>query len=436
MDLSAQGKKQNLVHGPLSIAIGRPMVTYFFFNVQGAVVYGLSQIISYFANMAIILFDNEFRKGLLPFTYTKSVADMRFGIFSIRERWEQKGQQQVFIHTEKYLQPLYPLPGNGEYLWIDAAIMPDQDLLDSILSLEPGCCLADEKGLIAGKTGIAFELFDSANSLQFFTNIRDHSTAKRLEHPWQLMQWNDEMIRADFTVITKGRISQKIPATINVLQAADIFIEEGAKLTYCSLNAGTGPIYIGKNSEIMEGSVIRGPFVLGDNAVLKLNSRVYGATTLGPNCMGGGEIKNTVMMGYSNKAHDGYLGDSVIGEWCNFGAGSTNSNVKNNASDVKVWDIGSEKYVGVGQKCGVIMGDYSRVAINSAINTGSVISVSCNVFGAGLLPTIIGNFSWGVSGIKYEFEKACHDIDNWKKMKSRSLSEAETSVLQYIFENY
>ena len=383
--------------------------------------------------MAIILFDNEFRKGLFPLTYTKAVADLRFGIVSIKERWELKSKQTVFVHTEKYLQALHHLPGSDEYLWIDASVMPDGELLDSILSLEPGCCLADEKGLIAGKTSIAFDLFDAANSLQLFENIRDHKAVKRLEHPWQLMQWNDEMIRADFGLITKGRSPQPLSATVSIVQPADIFIEEGARLQFCTLNAATGPIYIGKNAEVMEGSVIRGPFVLGENSVLKLNSRIYGATTLGPNCMGGGEIKNTVMMGYSNKAHDGYLGDSVVGEWCNFGAGSTNSNIKNTASEVKVWDMGSEKYMGAGQKCGVIMGDYSKVAINSSINTGAVIGVSCNVFGAGLLPTIIPNFSWGVSGTKYEFEKAIRDINNWKKIKSCFLSEAETSVLEYIF---
>ena len=169
------------------------------------------------------------------------------------------------------------------------------------------------------------------------------------------------------------------------------------------------------------------------NSVLKLSSRVYGATTIGPFCVAGGEIKNTVMMGYSNKAHDGYLGDSVIGEWCNFGAGSTNSNIKNTAGEVKVWDMASEKYLPVGQKCGVIMGDYSRVAINSAINTGTVIGVSCNVFGVGLLPTIISNFSWGMSGTKYEFEKAIRDINNWKNLHRQKLTPSETSILQYIF---
>ncbi len=312
-------------------------------------------------------------------------------------------------------------------------MIPDGDLIDTILSLDSSCCIADEKGLIAGRTKISFDDFDAANSLALFQNITDHALVKRIEHPWQLMQWNDGMIRKDYFLVTRDRISQAIPSSVNTIQPENIFIEEGAKLSFCTLNASTGPIYIGKNAEIMEGSVIRGPFVLGENSVLKLNSRVYGATTLGPSCMGGGEIKNTVMMGYSNKAHDGYLGDSVVGEWCNFGAGSTNSNIKNTAGEVKVWDMDSKQYLPVGNKCGVILGDYSRVAINSSINTGSVIGVSCNVFGAGLLPTIVSNFSWGVVGTKYEFAKALADINNWKKLKGHVLSKEESSVLEYIF---
>ncbi len=250
------------------------------------------------------------------------------------------------------------------------------------------------------------------------------------------MQWNDEMIRADLKIATKERISQPVPSTVNTLQPADIFIEEGATLNYCTLNASTGPIYIGKDAEIMEGTVIRGPFALGNNSVIKMNSRIYGATTLGPFCMGGGEIKNSVLMGFSNKAHDGYLGDSVVGEWCNFGAGSTNSNVKNTAAEVKIWDMSAKKYIPVGQKCGVIMGDYSRLAINSSVNTGTMIGVSCNVFGAGLLPTIIDNFSWGVAGIKYDFEKAVEAIINWKKLKQQEITSEQIAVLGYIFENY
>lgn len=385
--------------------------------------------------MAIILFDNHTRRGLYPFTLTRAVADLRFGIFSMKERWERMSGQPVLVATEPYLQALYPVIPAGMHTWVDASVMVDAELYNRILSLENDSCIADEQGLIAGKTEQSLQAANS-NTLSAFTHVGNHAPVHRLAHPWQLMQWNDTQVRTDFVLAIKNRITQPIPETAHAVQPGQIFIEEGARLSYCILNAATGPIYIGKNAEIMEGSVVRGPFVMGDHAVLKMNSRVYGATTLGPSCMGGGEIKNTVMMGYSNKAHDGYLGDAVIGEWCNFGAGSTNSNIKNTAGEVKVWDMGAEKYVGVGQKCGVIMGDYSRVAINSSINTGSMIGVSSNVFGAGLLPTIIPNFAWGVTGTRYEPKKAFEAIENWKRLKGATLTDSEIAVLQYIFDHY
>jgi len=382
--------------------------------------------------MALILFDPTNRESLFPLTSTKAFASLRFGIFSIAERWQWKTKQEIFVHTEAYLQPLYTLPSEAAHYWVNASVMPDEALIERILELPLEHCLCDEIGMIAAKTAIPFADFQ-ANATQF-QQCHHYQIVKRLQHPWEIMLWNDAMIREDFKLVTKGRASQPISPTVNLLQQADIFIEEGAKLEFCTLNSKTGPIYIGKDAEIMEGSSIRGPFVLGTNSLVKMNSRIYGATTLGPGVLGGGEIKNTVIMGFTNKAHDGYLGDAVIGEWCNFGAGTTNSNVKNTAGDVKVWDYGTNTYQSVGQKCGLIMGDYSRISINSTINTGSVIGVSCNVFGAGLLPTIIEDFSWGASGNRYDFKKALFAIDNWKKMKWSSLTEEETSVLKVIFD--
>ena len=381
--------------------------------------------------MSLILFDPAKRESLFPLTSTKAFASLRFGILTIAERWQWKTKEEVFVHTVDYLQALYPLPNDHTHYWVNASVMPDDALIERIFDLPLGHCLCDENGLIAAKLDLVFGEFQ-ANPDQYQV-CHQYSNVKRLEHPWEIMLWNDAMIREDFKLVTKGRASQPISPTVNLLQQADIFIEEGAKLEFCTLNSKTGPIYIGKDAEIMEGSSIRGPFVLGTNALVKMNSRIYGATTLGPGVLGGGEIKNSVIMGFTNKAHDGYLGDAVVGEWCNFGAGTTNSNVKNTAGDVKVWDYGTNNYQSVGQKCGLIMGDYSRISINSSINTGSVIGVSCNVFGAGLLPTIIEDFSWGASGNRYDFEKALYAIDNWKIMKWSSLSEAETSVLKVIF---
>ena len=382
--------------------------------------------------MAIILFDTESRNSLFPLTYTKAIAALRFGILTIQERWALKSKEEVFIKTENYLQTLYPTPILHDHIWVDASVMPDDMLLVEILNLENGSCIIDEFGFVAGRTSIGFHDFTPDISL-FNNPIKTPEKVKRLKYCWELMLWNDSMIREDFKLVTKGRSSQPISPTVQVVQTADIFIEDGAKLEFCTLNSKTGPIYIGKDAEIMEGSCVRGPFSMGFNSVLKMNSRIYGATSLGPCCMGGGEIKNSVIMGYTNKAHDGYLGDAVIGEWCNMGAGSTNSNVKNTAGEVKVWNYATNSYIGVGQKCGLIMGDYSRVAINSSINTGTIVGVSCNVFGAGLLPTIFNNFSWGISGNRYDLKKAFYAIDNWKKMKNLHITEAETSILETIF---
>jgi UDP-N-acetylglucosamine diphosphorylase/glucosamine-1-phosphate N-acetyltransferase len=381
--------------------------------------------------MAIVLFDNSSRNSLFPLTYTKAVAALRFGILTIQERWAMKTKEDVFVHTEAYLQLLYPTPILIDHIWIDASVMPDDQLVNAILNLEAGTCLVDDKGLVAGRISVAFNEFKADISL--FEKQLQIAATKRLNYCWEMMQWNDLMIREDFKMVTKGRASQPISPTVQVMQTADIFIEEGAKLEFCTLNSTTGPIYIGKDAEIMEGTCVRGPFSLGFNSVLKMNSRIYGATSLGPSCMGGGEIKNSVIMGYTNKAHDGYLGDAVIGEWCNMGAGATNSNVKNTAGDVKVWNYATNSYLSVGQKCGLIMGDYSRIAINSSINTGTIVGVSCNVFGAGLLPTIFNNFCWGVTGNKYDLKKAFFAIDNWKKMKNLTITEAETSILESIF---
>lgn len=389
----------------------------------------------YICIMAIVLFDNLLRDNLAPLSLNKAVADIRLGILTIKERWAKQFNNPVFVHTSTLLQPLYPIPAEGEHIWIDASILPTEKLLKLINELRPGQALVDEIGLIAGIHHLPFESFDPFDFSSNFTEQILLDEIERINYPWDLLLHNASYIKYDFNLLTKTRKSQSIPSTVQVVQTTDIFIEEGAKLSYCILNSTTGPIYIGKNAEVMEGTTIRGPFSLGENSVLKMNSRIYGATTLGPYCMGGGEIKNSIMMGYSNKAHDGYLGDAVIGEWCNFGAGSSNSNLKNSAADVAVWAMKQKKMVVVGPKCGVIMGDYSRVAINSSINTGSVIGLSCSVFGAGLLPKRIHNFSFGIDGKKYNINDAISDIDNWQKMKGKSLSKIDINILNQLYQS-
>jgi len=385
--------------------------------------------------MPIILFDNQYRKKLFPLTATKAVADLRIGILKRKEWWQLKANQPIFVHTETYLQPLYEAFPVGDHTWIDASLIPSHDLLDRLLSLDRNEALVDETCLIAGRLDNASSSFNPNHSLQQFEKIIDYTEARRAVFPQQLFQWNDEAIRSHFSLLTTGKTSQALSSTNQTISPENIFIEEGASVEHSILNASTGPIYIGKNATILEGCIVRGPLALCEGATLKMGSKIYGATTIGTKSVGGGEIKNAILSDFSNKAHDGYLGDSIIGEWCNLGAGTSNSNVKNNAGEVKLWNYYTNAYEPAGQKCGVIMGDYSRAAINSSINTGSSIGTCCNVFGEGLLPTLIEHFSWGTkNSSRYNWDKALQDINNWKKLKGKVLTDEEVAVLKYIFE--
>ena len=254
---------------------------------------------------------------------------------------------------------------------------------------------------------------------------------KQMNYPWQIFQYNDWAIRKDFEMIAFGRESQPISSTNKIIGGENIFLEEGAIVEHSFLNASSGPIYIGKNASVMEGCMIRGALALCEGAVLKMGSKIYGATTIGPFCTAAGEIKNSVMFGYSNKAHDGYLGDSVLGEWCNLGAGTTNSNVKNTAGEVKVWSNGDSEYLPVGLKCGLLMGDYSRAAINTSFNTGTVVGVCCNIFGEYFPPKLVSDFTWGKE--RYTFAKVLQDISNWKQLKGMTLTENEINTLKHLY---
>ncbi|MEP6513509.1 MAG: putative sugar nucleotidyl transferase [Parafilimonas sp.] len=385
--------------------------------------------------MAIVLFDNSNRESLYPLTRTKAMADLRCGIFTMKDRWETKTKVAVFIHTAQYLCGLYKFIPQDELLWIDAAVFADDELTDKIFSLENGVAIADAKGLIAGRLQMPASSFSAENALQYFETIIDVADTNRLEYPWQLFHWNDEMLRKDFAAITKNRTSQQLNDSNKLINEENIFIEDGADINFTIINASAGPVYIGRNTTIMEGCLIRGPFAMCEGSVLKMGAKIYGTTTLGPYCTVGGEIKNVVMQAYSNKAHDGYLGDSVIAEWCNLGAGTSNSNVKNTGKNIFIWDEVNKNFIDAGMKCGMIMGDYSRTAINSSLNTGTVIGVCCNVFGEGLLPKRIPDFNWGTKAIcLYEFDKAIEDIQRWKEMKQQSVTDAERDILKYIFE--
>jgi UDP-N-acetylglucosamine diphosphorylase/glucosamine-1-phosphate N-acetyltransferase len=275
------------------------------------------------------------------------------------------------------------------------------------------------------------------------------SLARGIRYPWDIIRLNAAALIDDFALLTDGKTSQPIPASVQTISPENIFIEKDARISHSILNASTGPIYIGKNAEIMEGSMIRGPFALCEGAVVKMGSTIYGATTIGPYSIVGGEIKNSIIFGYSNKGHDGYLGDSVIGEWCNLGAGTSNSNLKNNASEVKVWNPGKKQFLAAGLKCGLLMGDYSRCSINTSFYTGTLVGVCCQILGGSMTPKYIPSFSWAnhTAGgsfdpggqqdppfSKYRFDKAMLDIANWKRLKGHSMTDNEIQILKHIFE--
>ena len=387
-----------------------------------------------------IIFTEEFcqPENLHPFTLTRQMQDIRIGILTIREKWERMLGLSSFDQKEDDYKDLHRSVNideaveDGVCFMIHGNVLPAAKLVKAVRRLKDGEFIATSSG-----NGIIYrftrnEIVDR-HKIRVGNAVMIKEEIKTIQYPWDIFQLNDWAIRQDFELLTRKRKSQKISKTNKIINRSQVFIEKGAKMEHCIINASAGPVYIGKDAEVMEGCIIRGPFAMGEGACLKLGTKVYGATTVGPCCVAGGEIKNSVLFGYSNKAHDGYLGDSVIGEWCNMGAGTTNSNLKNNVSNVKIWTLKGE--MNAGMKCGVMMGDYSRTAVNTAINTGTVIGICCNVFGTGLTPKYIPNFSWGSEGVKrYDFEKIFPDIEGWKKLKGQTLSDEEKSILKYIFE--
>jgi len=392
--------------------------------------------------MQKIIFTEEFcqPENLHPFTLTRQIQDIRIGILTIREKWEKWLGLPSFDKWEDDYKDLDRSVrvdkniGDDVFLMIHGNVLPTPKIIKAIPKLKNGEFIS-----VNGNAGIVFRFTKNEilepHKIKIVKALTLKDKIKALQYPWEIFQWSQEEIEQDFELLTKKRKSQTISRTNVVIKPSNIFIEKGAKVEYSTLNASTGPIYIGKRAEVMEGCMIRGPFALGDHAVLKMGSRIYGATSIGPYCVAAGEIKNSILFGYSNKAHDGYLGDSVIGEWCNLGAGTSNSNLKNNAGQVKIST--PKGHVAAGYKCGVLMGDYSRTMINTALNTGTVVGASCNVFGAGLTPKYLSSFSWGNDGIdRYQFDRAITDIENWKRLKGKKLSKNEKSILKYIFEHF
>lgn len=382
--------------------------------------------------MNYILFDGPSRNALLPFTYTRPVADIRIGILTIREKWELFLGSTTTTVTEDYLSDKFPMVELEENIMINASYLPTKALVKQIKNLSANQAVYDGDSLVA-----FYSLEDQAIELDEFEGFQSEDPLLNIQATWDIFSKNAAAITADFELLTANRSSEKIPDKTIAFNPENIFIEPGARLPYCVLNASNGPIYIGRNSEIMEGSLVRGPFALCEGATLKMGAKIYGATTIGPNSRVGGEVNNSVFFANSNKSHDGYLGNAVIGEWCNLGADSNNSNLKNNYTEVRLWSYETENFAKTGlQFCGLMMGDHSKCGINTMFNTGTVVGVSANIFGSGYPRNFIPSFSWGgAKGISTYLTAKAFEVAN-VVMDRRGLefSDQERAILEQVFE--
>lgn len=386
--------------------------------------------------MNYILFDHN-RDNLLPLTFTRPVAGIRIGILTIKEKWEKHLGAQVSTFTEDYLSDKFPAEYtiDEDNVWINGAVCPNPRLIQEITKLKRGQELVSGDVLIARNSGDEKVFTDKAN--RSYEEFESHAHGLEIKNLWDIFSKNGEELQRDFDLLTKGRNSHVLSHSNRLINPDNIFVEEGVKAECVILNAETGPIYIGKHAELMEGSIVRGPFSLGEHSMLKLGAKIYGPSTIGPHCKVGGEVNNTVILGYSNKAHDGFLGNSVIGEWCNIGADSNNSNLKNNYAEVKLWSYEKEKFESTGLTfCGLIMADHSKCGINTMFNTGTVVGVSANIFGAGFPRNFIADFSWGGAAgfTTYKLKEAFQTAEKVMSRRDVPLSAADKSILEKVFE--
>lgn len=382
--------------------------------------------------MNYILFDGTVRNALLPLTYTKPVAEIRIGILTIREKWEKYLGYTTTTLTEDYLEEKYPMVEMEQNIMINASFLPTLELVEKIVNLEENQAIFLNDEVIAFYTTFTQEEVNFDN----YEQLNISSEVLQVKNTWDIFSLNDKAIQLDFDFLTQGRKSQPIPEGVQVLNKENIFIEEGAEVLFSTLNASNGPIYIGADSTVMEGCNVRGPFALCEQSVLKMGAKIYGGTTIGPSSKVGGEVNNSVFSGYSNKGHDGFLGNSVIGEWCNLGADTNNSNLKNNYAPVRLWSYETEKFAETGlQFCGLIMGDHSKCGINTMFNTGTVIGVSANIFGTGFPRNFVPSFSWGGAAgfTTYQIKKVIETSKIVFSRKGIEMDEIEERILENVF---
>lgn len=383
--------------------------------------------------MNFILSDGSVRNNFLPFTFTRPIADIRIGILTLREKWEKHLNASTSTDTENYLSEKFPLVEVDKNIKIDASFIPTENLAGIVKNLKENQAVFYKDQPIAFFYSKGQELhWDTFDIIQYTYN-----DILKIEHLWDIFKHNGEAITLDFKLLTEGRTSQPIPETVHCINKKNIFLEEGASVVLASLNATEGPIYIGKDAEIMEACAIRGPFALCEHATLKMGAKIYGPTTVGPHSKVGGEVTNSVIFGFSNKGHDGFLGNSVIGEWCNLGADTNNSNLKNNYAEVRLWNYQTGGFTPTGlQFCGLMMGDHSKCGINTMFNTGTVVGVSANIFGSGFPRNFIPSFSWGGSAgmSTFKTDKAFEVAKAVMSRRNMEFNEVETKILTHVFE--
>ena len=376
--------------------------------------------------MKYILSDSGYHGCFRPLSLTRSIADFRIGILTLREKWEKYLGEKVFVRTEPYLQDKYETVDDSDCVVIPSILLPDCNIAKAIKSLEAGMLTKD--GVVLASVEPSEP---SASEVEYSGKVF------MLKSLTDIFSLNGMEINKDFELLTAGRKSRPLSATNVSFGKCPVFVEEGCTIECATLNTNDGPIYIGANAEVMEGANIRGPFALCEHGVLKMGAKMYGDTTVGPWCKVGGELSNVIFFGYSNKAHDGFLGNSVVGEWCNFGADSNNSNLKNNYAEVKLWNYDTQKFENTGlQFCGLIFGDHSKCGINSMFNTGTVVGVSANIFGAGFPSKYVPSFSWGgASGFtEYKLDTAFEVMTRVMARRHIEFTEVDKAIMRYVFE--
>ena len=390
--------------------------------------------------MNIILYDDPLiKQQLLPLTFIRPVAGIRVGILTIAEKWELYSGENVSYRVDDYLSYKFPAILSDDSMLINGSVCPTPEIWLAIQSLEKGD--GEGEGEVLGNDGIVLaarvsEIPQDFAGLKITKEIKTDTTI--IQHTWDIFAENGQQIVADFKLITNGRESQKItdPHTI-IYGLENVFVEEGVEFKAAIINAEEGPVYIGKNAKIMEGAIMRGPVSVGEGTHVNMNAKVRSNTTLGPFCRAGGEINNVVMFGNSNKGHEGFLGNAVVGEWCNIGADTNNSNLKNNYTMVKMWDYSQARFVKTGRQfCGLVMGDHTKCGINTMFNTGTVIGIGANIFGAGFPRNFIPSFSWGGAGgfTSYRLERFFEMAENMMVRRNIQLSDLDRDLLSHIFE--